>query len=87
MKVLLLEIILGNFRGLFYFGPPKTLAGSMMMALNNSRTAFTEMPMIRNGMRSSQTIGYNSNARRARGQQITNKINQSKNLPTFILQI
>jgi hypothetical protein len=85
IKILFLKIILRNLKGLFYFGPPKTRAGSMMTALNNSRTAFTEMPRMRNGMRRSQTMGYNSNASSARGQQITNKINQSKNLTTFVL--
>jgi hypothetical protein len=51
----------------------------MIMALNNSSTALTEMPIRRKGRRRSQTIGYKRRAKRAIGQQITNKISQSKN--------
>jgi hypothetical protein len=52
----------------------------MMIALNNSRTAFTEIPIRRKGMRRSQTIGYKRRAKRARGQHSTSKMSQRINL-------
>jgi hypothetical protein len=64
----------------YLLGPLRTLAGSMMMALNNSSTALTEIPKRRKGRRRSQMIGYKRRAKRARGQQSTNKMSQRKNL-------
>jgi hypothetical protein len=64
----------------YFLDPPKILAGSMMMDFNNWNTASTVMPIRRKGRRRIQTIGYKRRARRASGQQNTNKRSQSKNL-------
>jgi hypothetical protein len=54
----------------------------MMMALNNSKTALTEMPMRRKGINKSQIIGYRKSARMARGQHKIKRISHNKNLAT-----
>lgn len=70
----------GNFIKNYLRGPLKILAGKVMIALNKSKTAFTVMPISRKGRRRSQTIGYKNRAKSAMGQQIINRMNQSKNL-------
>jgi hypothetical protein len=50
------------------------------MARSVSRMPVTEMPMIRKGSRSSHTIGYTSNANRARGHDSTARISHRMNV-------
>jgi hypothetical protein len=50
-----------------------------MIALKRSKTALTVMPRRRKGREISQTRGYKIRARRARGQQRTKRISQSRN--------
>ncbi len=45
----------------------------------NASTPPTAIPTILKGRRSSQTIGYKTRARRARGQHKTNKMHQTRN--------
>jgi hypothetical protein len=56
----------------------------MMIALNNSKTALTEMPMRRKGISKSQIIGYRKSARMARGQHKIKRISHNKNLATSV---
>jgi hypothetical protein len=58
----------------------RSRAGNVIKALTSSRSAVTVMPNKRNGSNKNQTMGYSKRARRAKGQQRTKRIHQSKNL-------
>ncbi len=68
----------GNFYR--FFRPASTLDGSMIIAFISSNTPVTVIPIKRNGSIRIQMNGYNINASRANGQQITNNISHSRNL-------
>lgn len=61
-------------------------AGSVSSAQTNSSTPPTAIPITRNGSKSSQTIGYNTRAIRATGQEITNKRHHSRNVIIISIQ-
>ena len=63
-----------------YFLPPRnTLAGRVMIALSDSKTAVTVIPRSLKGKVRSHTRGYSSKANRARGQHKTSRISQRRN--------
>jgi len=59
-------------------GPFKILNGSVIIALNKSKTAVTVIPINLNGKSNNQTIGYRIKPIIAMGQQMKSKINHKK---------
>ncbi len=56
------------------------LPGNVMIAFNKPKTPSTAMPRILKGNSNNHTMGYNTNARIASGQQSINKIIQQRNV-------
>ncbi len=59
--------------------PPNTLAGSRIIARNNSNTPSSAIPNKRNGSNSSQASGYSTMASKAKGQHRKSSANHNKN--------
>jgi hypothetical protein len=57
-------------------------AGSIMMEATSVSTPPTAIPTILKGSKSSQRIGYNTNASKATGQHKTKRMHQRRNLIT-----
>src|SRR5271155_3589067 len=60
-------------------GPRKILTGKRIIARTSSSAPSTAIPRSRKGISNSQTIGYNTSASKASGQQKISKKHQSKN--------
>lgn len=67
--------------------PPKNREGNMKMARTSSNTPTTAKPRSRKGSKISQTMGYKINTSRARGQQITSRMHQSRKVITYQIRI
>ncbi len=66
-------------RSIFYRErPPKSRAGNMKIAFTSSNTPTTAKPKSLKGSKTSQIIGNKSSTTSARGQQITNRMHQSR---------
>jgi len=57
----------------------------MMIVLIKARIPSTAIPSIRNGSRSSQTIGYKTSASKAMGQHSISRISHRRNVNTSYL--